>query len=48
MIPEAVAGRCRWVTMPAISTRVPSSVFARSLAVSTPICRRVALENSVG
>ena len=36
MTPDAVAGRCRWVTIPATSTRVPCSTSSRSCAVRTP------------
>ena len=34
--PSAVAGRCRWVTAPATSTRLPSGTCASPAVVHTP------------
>ncbi len=36
VIPDAVEGRCRWVTTPATSTRRPSSAVRSSDDGSTP------------
>ena len=46
--PCAVAGRCRWVTAPAISTRVPSRTESSRSAGTTPIASSFARRNCTG
>ncbi len=46
--PCAVAGRCRWVTAPATSTRLPSGTDSRRLAGTTPIASRFSRRNWTG